>query len=79
MQEQDQEKTAFITDFGLYEFIVMPFGLRNAPGTFQRLMNHILQDYLGLFVCVYLDDIIIYSKTFEQHLDHIAQVFNALR
>jgi hypothetical protein len=79
MHQTDQEKTAFITDYGLYEFIVMPFGLRNAPGTFQRLMNHVLQDYLGLFVCVYLDDIIIYSKTFEQHLDHIAQVFNALR
>ena len=42
-------------------------------------MNYVLQNYLGLFVCVYLDDIIIYSKTYEQHLDHIAQVFNALR
>src|SRR2546430_14820108 len=72
-------ETAFITNFGLYEFVVMPFGLRNAPGTFQRLMNYILQDYLGQFVCIYLDDIIIYSKTFEQHIDHITQVFNALR
>src|SRR5271167_968001 len=45
----------------------------------QRLMNYILQDYLGLFVCVYLDDIIIYSKTFEQHIDHISQVFNSLQ
>ena len=79
VHSDDQEKTAFITEFGLYEFIVMPFGLRNAPGTFQRLMNYILQDYLGQFVCVYLDDIIINSKTFEQHMDHIKQVFHTLK
>ena len=57
----------------------MPFGLYNAPATFQRLMNHVLQDYLSKFVAVYLDDIIIYSKNFEQHLDHINQVFQSLR
>lgn len=79
MDPKDKEKTAFITDFGLYEFNVMPFGLRNAPGTFQRLMNYVLQEFLGKFVAVYLDDIIIYSKTFEQHLDNITQVFQALR
>jgi hypothetical protein len=79
MSKEDRKKTAFIIEGGLYEFNVMPFGLRNAPGTFQRLMNHILRDFLGKFVAVYLDDIIIYSNTFEQHLDHIQQVFEALR
>src|SRR6266542_4319850 len=79
MDPKDKEKTAFITDFRLYKFNVMPFGLRNAPGTFQRLMNYVLQDFLGKFVAVYLDDIIIYSKTFEQHIDQLQQVFQALR
>ena len=78
MADTDKEKTAFITHKRLYEFNVMPFGLKNAPGTFQRLMNYVLQDYLGKFVAVYLDDIIIYSKTFEQHLDHVKMVFDAL-
>src|SRR5436190_19763325 len=79
MNEADKEKTAFITHKGLYEFNVMPFGLCNAPGTFQRLMNFVLQDFLGKFVAVYLDDIIIYSRTFEQHIDHIQLIFEALR
>ena len=79
MDPKDREKTAFITDFGLYEFNVIPFGLRNDPGTFQRLMNYVLQDFLGKFVAVYLNDIIIYSKTFEQHIHQLQQVFQALR
>src|SRR6266536_1664007 len=80
MEEDDVEKTAFITPFGLYEWMVMPFGLSYAPGTFQRLMNRILQEYLGKFVVVYLDDVIIYSKgSLEDHLDHIRQVFETLR
>src|SRR5436853_3847716 len=79
MNEKEKEKTAFITHKGLYEFNVMPFGLCNAPATFQRLMNYVLQDFLGKFAAVYIDDIIIYSRTFEQHMDHIQQVFDALR
>jgi hypothetical protein len=79
MTESDKEKTAFNTPFGLYQFNIMPFGLCNAPGTFQRLMNHVLQDFLGKFVAIYLDDIIIYSQSFEQHIDHVKQVFQALR
>ena len=79
MKEEDKEKTAFITHRGLYEFNVMPFGLCNAPSTFQRLMNYVLQDYIGKFLAIYLDDIIIYSKTFEQHIDHINSILKALR
>src|SRR3954454_24250433 len=79
MNDADKEKTAFITYKGLYEFNVMPFGLYNAPETFQRLMNYVLQEYLEKFVAVYLDDIIIFFKTFEQHIDHIHLVFEALR
>jgi hypothetical protein len=79
MSKADREKTAFIMEEGLYEFNVMPFGLRNAPKTFQRLMNHVLRDFLGKFVAVYLDDIIIFSRTYEEHLDHINQVLDALR
>src|SRR3954470_19348182 len=76
MREEDKEKTAFILH---KEFNVLPFGLCNAPSTFQRLMNYFLQKFLGKFVAVYLDDIIIYSTTFEQHINHIHQVFEALR
>src|SRR5439155_12555387 len=75
----NKEKTAFITHKGLYEFNVIVFGLCNTPETFQCLMNYVLQEFLGKFVVVYLDDIIIYSKTFKQHIDHISQVFEALQ
>jgi hypothetical protein len=80
MHGPDIEKTAFIIPFGLYEFLVMPFGLSYASGTFQRLMNRVLQEYLGQFVAVYLDDVIIYTKgSYEQHIDHLRQVFESLR
>src|SRR5438045_9626760 len=75
MNEADKEKTAFIMHKGLYEFNVMPFGLCNAPGTFQRLMNFVLQDFLGKFVAVYLDDIIIYSSSFEHNIYSIQILF----
>ncbi|CAB4403215.1 unnamed protein product [Rhizophagus irregularis] len=79
MTEEDREKTAFICSQGLYEYNVMPFGLKNAPGTFQRLMDEILKEYIGEFVIVYLDDIMIYSKNFEEHMEHIDKVLNKLR
>ncbi|GBG87012.1 hypothetical protein CBR_g44465 [Chara braunii] len=76
---EDQHKTAFQTRYCLYEFVVMPFGLCNAPGTFQRAMNRIFQDYLDKFVIVYLDDILIFSKTVEEHVAHLDKVLSLQR
>ena len=79
MDERDIEKTAFITSEGLYECLVMPFGLCNAPATFQRLMHEVLGNLIYTKAPVYLDDIIIHSETFEQHLEDIQEVFDRLR
>ena len=79
MEEKDKEKTAFICEQGLYEFNVMPFGLKNAPATFQRLMNKLFREYLNDFAAVYIDDIMIYSKTFEEHLHHIELILKKLK
>ena len=57
----------------------MPFGLTNAPNTFIRLMNEILRAFIGRFVVLYIDDILIYSKSYELHFDHLRAIFNALR
>ena len=79
VRAEDQCKTAFITREGLYEWKVMPFGLTNAPATLQRLMNELLKDLIGNTCCIYLDDCLICSETFEEHLEHVAQVLQRYR
>ena len=80
MHPKDQSKTAFRTLGGHYEFVRMPFGLRNAPATFQRLIEHVLRPFLFKTAVALIDDILIYSKTIDDHINQdLPNIFHQLR
>ena len=78
ISKEDICKTAFITRRGQYEYLWMPFGLYNAPASFQQMMNYVYQDLIGRNVLVYIDDVIIYSETFKQYLQDLHKVFDTI-
>ncbi|KAF7573021.1 hypothetical protein PtrM4_079260 [Pyrenophora tritici-repentis] len=79
IKEGDEEKTAFLTRYGLYEYMVMPFGLCNAPGTFQNFINETLREYLDVICTAYLDDILIYSDNEKDHRSHVLKVLRKIQ
>ena len=79
LKKEDIPKTAFKTRWGLYEFLVVPFGVTNAPAQFMNMMDDILADFLDGFVVVFLDDLLIYSRTPKDHIEHLSQVLQRLR
>ena len=79
MRERDIPKTAFRTRYGHYEFLVMSFGLTNSPTAFMDLMNRVFEEYLDKFIIVFLDDILVYSRTMEEHELHSKIVLEKLR
>jgi hypothetical protein len=78
VQECDISKTAFVSRYGLYEFTVMSFGLTNAPAYFMYLMNKVFMEYLDKFVMVFIDDILVYSRSEEEHEEHLRLILQKL-
>lgn len=78
VKPEHRQKTAFSTPFGHYEFVRMPFGLKNAPATFQRLMNSVLREYINRICVVYLDDILVFSTSLQEHIDSLSKIFSTL-
>ena len=78
MADQAKEKTAFVCHRGLFHYRRMPFGLTNAPATFQRLMSQLFEGDKWRFVCIYLDDILIVSSNFQEHVTHVGEVLKHL-
>ena len=78
IQEADIHKTTFCTRYGHYEFTVVPFGLTNAPSVFMSLMNGVFRNYLDKFIVVFLDDILVFSNSVEEHEQHLEQVLDCL-
>src|SRR5436190_15070519 len=78
IKEGDEWKTAFRTQYGQYEYCVMPLGLSNAPATFQRLINNIMRVYLDNFIVAYLNDILVFSQNLKEHIQHVRKVLKKL-
>lgn len=78
VNDTDISKTAFSVDNGHYEYVRMPFGLKNAPSTFQRVMDNVLREFQGKFCFVYMDDIIVFSTSLQEHIEHISKIFQVL-
>jgi Reverse transcriptase (RNA-dependent DNA polymerase) len=78
LQAESREKTAFSTRYGHFEWLVLPFGVANGPGGFQKRVNRVLAQYIDKFVIVYMDDILIFSRTLEEHVNHLKKVLTAL-
>ena len=79
INDEDIFKTAFRTRYGHYEFVIMPFGLTNAPAIFMCLMNNVMHKYLDIFMVVFIDDILIYSKTEEEHKEQLKIILQELQ
>jgi len=79
VKSEDILKIAFKIHYGHYEYLVMPFGVTNAPGVFMDYMNRVFHPYLDSFVVVFIDDILVYSKTREEHEEHLRIVLHTLR